>query len=76
MRGEEALEKLKKGMEIRLVQNFDSCFGVVDNNMVVMFQLHPLDKDRILSGKFGTKGLQKTLLRGLTFSGTEEKSLT
>jgi sugar-specific transcriptional regulator TrmB len=46
---EEALGKLKKGMEIRLVQNSQSCFGVIDSSVVVLFQPHPQDRDRILS---------------------------
>ncbi len=49
MQKEEALEKLKKSMEIRLVQNSQSCFGVIDSSAVVLFQPHPQDKDRILS---------------------------
>lgn len=49
MQGEEAIKELKKGMEIRIVQNSHSCFGVVDESVVVLFQLHPHDKDRILS---------------------------
>jgi sugar-specific transcriptional regulator TrmB len=49
MQGEEALGKLKKGMEIRLVQNSQSCFGVIDSSVVVLFQPHPQDRDRILS---------------------------
>jgi len=46
---EEAFSKLKNGLKIRLVQNFNSYFGVVDESVVVLFQPHPKDKDRILS---------------------------
>lgn len=60
--GEEALEKVKKGMEIRVVHNFSSCFGVVDDSAVVLFQLHPREKDRILSVvKIWDTGLAKNL---------------
>ena len=46
--GEKALDKLKKAMEIRIVQNITSSFSVIDDSIVVLFQLHPIDKDRIL----------------------------
>ncbi|WP_292380900.1 TrmB family transcriptional regulator [Methanosarcina sp. UBA289] len=49
MQGEENLNKFKRGIEIRLVQNFNSCFGIVDDSIVMLFQLHPQDSDRILS---------------------------
>jgi len=45
----EILRKLKKGLDIRLVQNFHSCFGIVDDSIVVLFQPHPTDRDRVLS---------------------------
>lgn len=45
----ETLEKLQRGLEIRLVQNFSSCFGIVDDSVVVLFQPHPADRDRVLS---------------------------
>ncbi|MDQ1276670.1 MAG: HTH-type transcriptional regulator, sugar sensing transcriptional regulator [Euryarchaeota archaeon] len=45
----ETLEKLQKGLDIRLVQNFNSCFGIVDDSIVVLFQPHPADRDRVLS---------------------------
>jgi len=62
MQGEEAFDKLKKGMEIKLVQNFTSCFGVVDDSAVVLFQLHPRDNDRVLSVvKIWDAGLAKNL---------------
>ena len=41
----ETLEKLKKGLDIRLVQNFNSCFGIVDDSVVILFQPHPTDRD-------------------------------
>ncbi|AKB35793.1 Transcriptional regulator, TrmB family [Methanosarcina siciliae C2J] len=46
---EEVLEKLKKSLDIRLAQNFHSCFGIVDDTTVVLFQPHPTDRDRVLS---------------------------
>ena len=62
MQGEKALSKLKKGMEIRIVQNFNSYFGVIDDSIVVLLQLHPQDKDRILSVvKIWDTGLAKNL---------------
>lgn len=62
MQGEEAFCKLKKGMEIRAVQNFNSCFGIIDDSVVVLLQLHPQDKDRILSVvKIWDAGLAKNL---------------
>lgn len=45
----EILEKLQKGLDIRLVQNFNSCFGIVDDSIIVLFQPHPSDRDRVLS---------------------------
>jgi sugar-specific transcriptional regulator TrmB len=58
----ETLEKLKKGLDIRLVQNFNSCFGIVDDNVVVLFQPHPVDRDRVLSVvKIREAGLAKSL---------------
>lgn len=45
----DTLEKLKKGLDVRLVQNFHSCFGIVDDTIVVLFQPHPADRDRVLS---------------------------
>lgn len=60
--GEEAFDKINKGMELRVVQNFVSSFAVVDDRAVVLFQLHPRDKDRILSVvKIYDAGLAKNL---------------
>jgi sugar-specific transcriptional regulator TrmB len=54
--------KLKKGLDIRLVQNFNSCFGIVDDSVVVLFQPHPADRDRVLSVvKIRDTGLAKNL---------------
>ncbi len=62
MQGEETLRKLKKGLDIRLSQNFDSYFGVVDDSVVILFQPHPQDKDRVLSVvKIWDAGLAKNL---------------
>lgn len=41
--------KLKKGLDLRLVQNSNSYFGIADDSVVVLFQPHPTDRDRILS---------------------------
>lgn len=58
----ETLEKLQKGFDIRLVQNFNSCFGIVDDSIVVLFQPHPADRDRVLSVvKIRDTGLAKNL---------------
>jgi sugar-specific transcriptional regulator TrmB len=58
----EILEKLKKGLDIRLVQNSNSCFGIVDDSVVVLFQPHPTDRDRVLSVlKVRDSGLAKNL---------------
>ncbi len=68
MQGEEALGKLKKGMEIRLVQNSQSCFGVIDSSVVVLFQPHPQDRDRILSVvKIWDAGFAKNLSEEFEF---------
>ncbi len=62
MQGEEVLGKLKKGLDLRLSQNFDSYFGVVDDSVVILFQPHPQDKDRVLSVvKIWDAGLAKNL---------------
>lgn len=62
MQGEETLGKLKKGLDIRLSQNFDSYFGVIDDSVVILFQPHPKDKDRVLSVvKIWDAGLAKNL---------------
>jgi sugar-specific transcriptional regulator TrmB len=45
----EILEKLQKGLDIRVVQNSNSCFGIVDDSIIVLFQPHPADRDRVLS---------------------------
>jgi sugar-specific transcriptional regulator TrmB len=60
--GEKALDKLKKAIEIRIIKNIASSFLVVDDSAVVLFQLHPTDKDRILSiVKILDTGLAKSL---------------
>ena len=49
-------------MEIRIVQNIASSFLVIDESVVVLFQLHPTDKDRVLSiVKIWDTGLAKSL---------------
>lgn len=58
----EILEKLQRGLDIRLVQNFNSCFGIADDSVVVLFQPHPADRDRVLSVvKIRDSGLAKNL---------------
>jgi sugar-specific transcriptional regulator TrmB len=60
--GEKALDKLKKAIEIRTAKNIASSFLVIDDNVVVFFQLHPTDNDRILSIlKIYDTGLAKSL---------------
>ncbi|AKB48168.1 Transcriptional regulator, TrmB family [Methanosarcina sp. Kolksee] len=63
MQGEENFGKFKKGIEVRLVQrNFNSCFGIFDDSVVVLFQLHPQDNDRVLSVvKIRDTGLAKNM---------------
>ncbi|WP_440954860.1 TrmB family transcriptional regulator [Methanosarcina sp. Mfa9] len=62
MQEEETRVKLKKSLDIRLSQNFDSYFGVVDDSVVILFQPHPQDKDRVLSVvKIWDSGLAKNL---------------
>jgi len=59
----EILEKLKKGLDIRLVQNSNSCFGIVDDSVVILIQPHPADRDRVLSVvKIRDTGLAKNLM--------------
>jgi sugar-specific transcriptional regulator TrmB len=59
---DETLGKLKKGLDVRLFQTFNSCFGVVDDSIVVLFQPHPKDRDRVLSVvKIRDIGLAKNL---------------
>ena len=43
------LEVLKKNLEIRAVRNTNSHFGIIDNNLVILLQPHPLDKNRLIS---------------------------
>ena len=58
----ETLEKLQRGLDIRLVKNFNSCFGIADDSVVVLFQPHPADRDRVLSVvKIRDSGLAKNL---------------
>src|SRR5690606_2401608 len=58
----ETLGKLKKGLDVRLFQTFNSCFGVVDYSIVILFQPHPKDRDRVLSVvKIRDIGLAKNL---------------
>jgi sugar-specific transcriptional regulator TrmB len=60
--GKKTLDKLKKSIEIRIAKNINSSFLVVDDNVVVLLQLHPTDKDRILSiVKILDTGLAKSL---------------
>jgi hypothetical protein len=60
--GKDAFAKVKKSVEIRLVQNFSYSLGVIDDSAVVLFQLHPRDMDRILSVvKIWAAGLAKNL---------------
>lgn len=47
--GREGLRQNKKAMEIRIAHNIASSFSVIDDSIVVLSQLHPMDKDRILS---------------------------
>jgi len=62
MQGEDDFAKFKKGVEIRLTQNLNSCFGIIDESAVVLSQLHPHDSDRILSViKIWDMGLAKSL---------------
>lgn len=46
---EKTVELLKRKLEIRAVRNTNSYFGVIDNNLVVLLQPHPLDRDRLIS---------------------------
>ena len=46
---EKTLEVLKKNLEIRAVRNTNSHFGIIDNNLVILLQPHPLDKNRLIS---------------------------
>lgn len=60
--GEKALDKLKKAIGIRVVKNIASSFLVIDDSIVVLFQLHPTDNDRVLSiVKILDTGLAKNL---------------
>jgi hypothetical protein len=66
-------------MEIRLVQrSFNSCFGIFDDSVVLLFQLHPQDNDRVLSVvKIWDAGLAKNLSKEfeLLWNGGEEFDL-
>lgn len=77
--GDENFDKFKKGMEIRLAQrSFNSCFGIFDDSVVVLFQLHPQDNDRVLSVvKIRDPGLAKNLSTEfeLIWNGGEEFDL-
>lgn len=46
---EKTLETLKKNLEIRSVRSTNSHFGIIDNNLVILLQPHPLDKNRLIS---------------------------
>lgn len=46
---EKIVETLKKNLEIKAVKNTSSYFGIVDNNLVILLQPHPLDRDRLIS---------------------------
>jgi len=78
LQGEENFGKFKKGIELRIVQNFNSCFGIIDDSIVVLFQLHPQDNDRILSVvKIWDAGLAENLGKEfeLLWNGGEEFDL-
>jgi len=46
---EKTMDTLKKNLEIRTSKIIDSHAGIVDDNMVLLLQPHPLNKDRLLS---------------------------
>jgi hypothetical protein len=76
-RGKEVFDKVKKGVEMRLVHNFSSFFGVVDDSEVVLFSASPQGWGlHRLGCKYGMQALQKTWARSLILSGTGERKLT
>lgn len=46
---EKIVEILEKNLEIKAVKSTNSCFGIIDNNLVILLQPHPLDRDRLIS---------------------------
>lgn len=46
---EKTVEILKEKLEIRAIRNTSSYFGIVDNNLVILLQPHPLDRERLIS---------------------------
>lgn len=46
---EKTVEILKEKLEIRAIRNTSSYFGIVDNNLVILLQPHPLERDRLIS---------------------------
>jgi|GEM_PF-320808 len=46
---EKTLKILKKNLEIKSVRDTNSYFGIIDNNLVILLQPHPLDKNQLIS---------------------------
>jgi HTH-type transcriptional regulator, sugar sensing transcriptional regulator len=45
----QTVEILKEKLEIRKVKNTSSYFGIIDDNVVILLQPHPLERDRLIS---------------------------